>query len=62
MLFADHLLLFVDMPLVGAPAIGVIPDDAKRLQQGVQLEKNGILAAPEDVGSLGAAVMINRVP
>jgi hypothetical protein len=39
--FADHRLLFVDMPLVGSPAVRVIPSDAKRLQQGLQARHAG---------------------
>jgi hypothetical protein len=58
-----HPMLFgVEVPLVGTPPIRVIAHNAKRLQQRVQLEKNGILAAPEDVGSHVPTVMINRVP
>ena len=59
---ANPMLFGVDVPLVGPPPIRVIARDAKRLQQGLQLEKHGILAAPKDVGSHLAAVMINGVP
>jgi hypothetical protein len=49
MLFADCVLLGVDMTLIGAPAIGVKPCDAKRLQEGLQLQKDGILASPKNI-------------
>ena len=62
MLFADFVLLGVDMPFVGAPPIGVIPCDAKRLQQRLQLQKDRILPAPEDVGQYRPTVVIDRLP
>ena len=37
MLFADLVLLGVDMPLVGTPSIRVKPGDAKGFQQRLQL-------------------------
>jgi len=46
-----HLMLVgIDVPLVGPPPVRVIARNAKRLQQCLQLEKHGILSAPEDVG------------
>ena len=48
-LFADFVLLWVDMPLIGAPSIGVEVGDAKRLQR-LQLQKDRILPLPKDVG------------
>ena len=50
MLFADFVLLGVDMPFVGALPIGVIPCDAKRLEQRLQLQKDRILPSPENIG------------
>jgi PRC-barrel domain len=49
-LFANGVLLWVDVPLVRSPSIRVKPRDLKRLQQRLQLQKNGVLSAPEDVG------------
>ena len=61
-LFANGVLLWVDVPLVRSPSIRVKPRDPKRLQQRLQLQKNGVLSAPEDVGSHVPTVMIDRVP
>ena len=47
---ANPMFFGVDVPLVGTPPLRVISHNAKRLQQRLQLEKNGILSAPEDVG------------
>jgi len=47
---ADLMLFGVDVPLVRPPPIRVIARDAKRLQQRLQLEKNGILSASKDIG------------
>ena len=58
----NPMLYGVDVPLVSPPPICVISCDVKRLQQRLQLEKNGILPAPKDVGSHLSTVMINRVP
>jgi len=49
-LLTHPMLIGVDVPLVRPPPIRVIARNAKRLQQRLQLEKHGILAAPEDVG------------
>ena len=62
LLFADFVLRGVDMPFVGAPPIGVIPCDAKRLQQRLQLQKDRILPSPEDVRQHGATVVIDGMP
>src|SRR5215813_2325170 len=43
------MLLWVDMPLVGAPAVGVILGDAKGLQELLQLEEDGVLAPSEHI-------------
>jgi hypothetical protein len=47
---ANPMLFSVDVPLVGPPPIRVVSRNAKRFQERLQLEKNSILAAPEDVG------------
>src|SRR5262249_30170737 len=46
---ANPMLCDVDVPLVGTPPIRVISCNTKRLKQRLQMEKNGILSAPEDV-------------
>jgi hypothetical protein len=47
---ANPMLFGVNVPLVRSPPIRVIARDAKRLQQRLQLEKNGILSASKDIG------------
>ena len=61
-LLANPMLFGVNMPLVSSPPIRVISRDTKRLQQRLQLEKNGILSAPKDIGQYVPAVMVNGVP
>jgi hypothetical protein len=61
-LFADGVLLWVDVPLIRSPSIRVKPRDPTRLQQLLQLQKNGVLSAPEDVGSHVPTVRIDGVP
>ena len=46
---ANLMLFGVDRPLVGSPPIRVSAWDATRLQQRLQLEKNGILSVPKDL-------------
>ena len=62
MLLANVMLLWVDMPLVRSPSIGVKPRDTKRLKQGLQLQKDRILPSPKDVCQHGATVVIDRMP
>jgi len=47
LLFADFVLLGVDLPFVGAPPIGVTLFDAKRLLERLQLQKDRFLPSPE---------------
>ena len=49
-LFADLMLLGIEMSLVGAPPIRVKPCDTKGLQQALEFEKDCILSSPKDVG------------
>ena len=49
-LLAYVMLLWVDMPLVGAPAIRVKSCDTKGRQQALEFEKDRILASSKDVG------------
>src|SRR5712691_8007912 len=62
LLFAHFVFLWVDMPLVGPPPIGIKPRHPKRLQQRLPLQKDGILPSPKDVGQHGATVVINGMP
>jgi hypothetical protein len=61
-LFADDVWLWVDVPLIRSPSIRVKPRDPKQLQQLLQRQKNGVLSAPEDVGSHVPTVMLDCVP
>ena len=45
-LLAHGALLWGNVPLVRSPSIRVKPRDPKRLQQGLQLHKDGILSPP----------------
>ena len=56
------VLLGVEMPLIGTPPIRIKPRDAKRLQEGFELQKDGILPSPKDVCEHSPTVMIDRVP
>ncbi len=60
-LFANGVLLWVDVPLVGAPSIRIRPHDPKRLQQCLQLQKDGTLSSAKDIGKHLPTVMIDRV-
>jgi hypothetical protein len=61
-LFTDDVLLRDEMPLVRPPSIGIETRDPKRLQQGLQLQKDSILALSKDLPQHLPTVMINRVP
>jgi hypothetical protein len=61
-LLADGMLLGVEMPLVGAPAISEKARDTERFQQLFELQKDGLLSPPKDVRQYGATAVINRVP
>src|SRR5262249_42761145 len=58
-IFLPHcVLLCLHMPLVGPPAVGEIPRDAKRLQQRLALQKDGVLASSKYVGQHLARVVM----
>jgi hypothetical protein len=61
-LFSNLMLLGVDIPLVGTPSIGIETRYTKRLQQGLQLQKDPIFALSTDISHHLPTVMINRVP
>jgi len=61
-LFADFVLRGVAMPFVGAPPIGGIPCDAKRLQQRLELQKDRILPSPKNLGEHGPIGVVTRMP
>src|SRR5688572_21119988 len=60
--FANRVLVSLDMTFVGAPAIGIIARDTKRLQQGFQLQKDTILAPAEHIGQHLPCAVINGMP
>ena len=61
-LLAHLMLLGIEMPLVGPPAVGVKLRDAKRCQQLLELQKDVVLPSSEHIRQDLARVMINRVP
>src|SRR5262245_6448535 len=50
------------MPGVCAPMISVVADEPKGLEQGFELQKNFVFAAPKDICQDGTRVMIDRMP
>jgi hypothetical protein len=61
-LFAHNVLLGIDMSLIGAPPLRVNPRDPKRLQEGCEWQKNGILSPAKDVGQHGPTAVIDGMP
>src|SRR5215813_14214790 len=61
-LLAYVMLLWVDMPLVGTPAVRVKLRDAKGLQELLQLEEDGVFASSEHIRQHLPGVVINGVP
>ncbi len=51
-----------EVPLVRAPIICVIARDTKRLQQGLQLQKDLVLAPAQDIRQDLPTVVINGMP
>jgi len=60
--FPYFVLLGIEMPLIGPPAIREIARDAKRFQQRFECQKDGVLASSAYIGQHRARVVINRVP
>ena len=58
----NGMLLCVHMALVGAPAVRVVPCDAKRLQESLQAQKDIILPPAEPIRQDIPGVVINRMP
>ena len=56
------MLLSIEMPLVGPPAVGVKLRDAKGCQQLLELEEDVVLPSSEHIGQDLARVMINGMP
>src|SRR6266446_1125793 len=56
------MLLDIDMPLVGPPAVGVIPRDAKGLQQLLQPQEDLVLPPSKHIRSHLPGVVIHGVP
>ena len=61
-LLPHRVLLWVDMPLVRPPSIGVKPCDTERLSERLSFEEDGILPPAKDIREHGATVMVNRLP
>src|SRR5262252_10850791 len=61
-LLAHVVLLGIYVPLVGSPAVRVKFRDAKRLQELLQLEEDGVFASSEHIRQHLPAVVINGVP
>ena len=59
--FANRVLRGIKMTLIGSPSIGIEARDTKRLQQGLQLQKDRILALSKDISQHLPTVMINRM-
>jgi hypothetical protein len=58
---ANVRLLWGDVPRVRAPPIGGKAGNTTRLQQRWQLQKDRLLASPQNVGQHGPTVMIDRM-
>src|SRR5262249_11681882 len=56
------VLLGVEMALISTPPIRIKPCDAKRLQEGFELQKDRILPPPQDVCEYRTTAMIDRGP
>src|SRR5215470_18948434 len=61
-LLAYVMLFWIDMPLVGAPAVRVKLRDAKGLQELLQLEEDGVFTPSEHIGQHLPGAVINGVP
>jgi len=61
-LLAHLMLRWVDVPLVRAPSIGVKASNTKRFQQGLELQKDGILPSPKDIRQHGPTMVIDGMP
>jgi hypothetical protein len=59
---ARLVLIRIEMTRVSVPIICLIPRDAKRFQQGFELQKHLIFAAPENVRQHLTIAVINGVP
>src|SRR5262249_27820683 len=56
------MLLGLEMPLVGPPAVGGILRDAKRFQPRLQPQEDRVLPPSKHLGSHLPGVVINRMP
>src|SRR4029453_3688265 len=61
-LLAHLMLLSIEMPLVGPPAVRVELCDAKGCQQLLEVQKDVVLPSSEHIRQDLPRVMINRVP
>jgi hypothetical protein len=61
-MLADHMLAWIQMPLIGTPAVGVKAVDAQRLEQGFQGQQCLILTTTEDIRQYPARLLIQHLP
>jgi len=61
-LLAYLVLLGIEMPLVGPPAVGVKTGDAKRGQERFELEQDVVLTPPEHLRQDLPCVVVNGMP
>ncbi|HET8670594.1 MAG TPA: hypothetical protein VFM05_08220 [Candidatus Saccharimonadales bacterium] len=52
----------LEIPLVGAPVVGIVARDAKRREQRLQLQKQLILTSSEDIGQDFSGLVIKGMP
>lgn len=62
MLLANVMLLWVDMPCVCSPSVGVKSRDAKGFQEVFKFYEDCILPSSKDVHQHRATVMIDGMP
>jgi hypothetical protein len=61
-LLASVMLLGIDMPLIGAPSVGVILCDANGLSQLLPLQEDRVLTPSKHIRSHLPGMVINGVP
>ena len=59
---ADHMLVWLEVSLIGTPAVGVKTANTKRFEQRFQCQKRLVLTATKDRGYDPARLMIQRLP
>src|SRR5262245_53921300 len=59
---ADHMAAWVQVPAVGAPAVGVKPTNTQWLKQRLEFQQDPIRTAAKGIGHYLAGPMIERRP